>query len=61
MSEVKDIQLTMLEIKCEGGQAQMIEYLKSEIIPQLETGITRGYKAWSRGWVAYTQGRGGEE
>ena len=56
MSNVKDIQLTMLEIKCEGGQAQMIEYLKNEIIPQLESGITRGYKAWSKGWVAYTQG-----
>jgi len=50
-----------LEIKCEGNEKQMIEYLKTEVIPQLEGGITRGYETWYKGWVADLQEREGED
>jgi hypothetical protein len=49
------MKMIKLEVKCEGNEKQMIEYLKTEVIPQLESGITRGYEAWYKGWVADLQ------
>ena len=49
-----------LEVKCEGAEKEMIEYLKTEIIPRLEDGITRGYESWYKGWVADLQGNHSE-
>lgn len=50
-----------LEVKCDGDEKQMIEYLKSEVIPRLEGGITSGYVTWYKGWVADLQGDHSEE
>ena len=50
-----------LEVKCEGDEKQMIEYLRTKVIPQLEGGFTSGYETWYKGWVADLQGNHSEE
>jgi hypothetical protein len=50
-----------LEVRCEGDEKEMIDYLKTEVIPRLEGGITSGYETWYKGWVADLQGDHSEE
>ena len=50
-----------LEVKCEGDEEEMINYLKTEVIPRLEGGFTSGYETWYRGWVADLLGDHSEE
>ena len=44
-----------LEVKCEGDEKQMIEYLKNEIMPKLEDGFTSGYDTRWNWWTADLQ------
>jgi hypothetical protein len=50
-----------LEVKCEGDEEEMINYLKTEVIPRLEGGFTSGYETWYRGWVSDLQEREGDD
>jgi hypothetical protein len=50
-----------LEVKCDGDEKQLIEYLKTEVIPRLEGGVTSGYETWYKSWVANLQGDHSEE
>ena len=50
-----------LEVKCEGDEKEMIDYLKTEVIPRLEGGFTSGYETWYKGWTADLQGDHSEE
>ena len=45
-----------LEVKSNGDEKELIEYLKNEVIPRLEGGFTSGYETWYKGWVADLQG-----
>ena len=45
-----------IEIKCDGDEAQLIAYIKNEVIPRLEGGFTSGYETWYKGWTANLQG-----
>lgn len=50
-----------LEVKSNGDEKELIEYLKNEVIPRLEGGFTSGYETWYKGWVADLQGNHSEE
>ena len=50
-----------LEVKCDGDEKQLIEYLNNEIIPRLKGGVTSGYETWYKGWIADLQGNHSEE
>ena len=50
-----------LEVKCNGNEKELIKYLKNEVIPRLNGGITSGYKTWYKNWVADLQGNHSEE
>jgi len=54
------MKIIKLEVKCEGDEEEMINYLKTEVIPRLEGGFTSGYETWYRGWVADLQEREGD-
>ena len=45
-----------LEVKCDGDESNLIQYLIEEVIPRLEGGITSGYETWYKGWTAHLQG-----
>jgi len=49
-----------IEVKCDGNEKELIEYLKNEVIPRLEGGFTSGYETWYKGWVADLQGNHSE-
>lgn len=49
-----------LEIKCNGNEKELIEYLKNEVIPRLNNGVTSGYETWYKNWVADLQGNHSE-
>ncbi len=50
-----------LEVKCNGDEKQLNEYLTNEVIPRLEGGVTGGYETWYKNWVANLQGNHSEE
>ena len=50
-----------LEVKSNGDEKELIEYLKNEVIPRLEGGFTSGYETWYKGWVADLQGNHSDE
>ena len=40
-----------LEVKCNGDENKLVEYLRLTVIPQLEEGFVRGYETWYKSWL----------